>query len=215
MLPVTPEKPGLLIWVKILGLPMECHLPECLIKIANMIGRPSCMDQVTTIEGQIGVAKCCVEIKVDSKCPTVLNLALDDGLCFTAQMEYYNLLPICHTCNCFGHDCSKISRFKRVWMPKEKTVNKELVVGQVASEPIIQDIASLERLQDEAAVVMIVEVVLAEPITELVNVEEHGEEVVNVELHETKLIYVAKPEAKELDIPCVGNCKEVEVLERR
>ncbi|XP_062170376.1 uncharacterized protein LOC133876108 [Alnus glutinosa] len=130
---------SVLVWVKIMHLPIEYWTPKGLSYVASGIGNPIFADKVIEERKRLGFARVLVEIDVDSTCPKELTICRNNGAVINVGVEYPWLPPKCSTCGHFGHAtyaCAK--KEKQVWIPKNpKTVCKK--TSSPAIKPIVFD----------------------------------------------------------------------------
>lgn len=78
------------------------------------------MDNITVACKRLAYAKICVEIDVDKKIPSSVNLVMRDEIISLISMDVSWFPTNCTTCNVFGHSvktCPKVER--EVWQVKK------------------------------------------------------------------------------------------------
>jgi hypothetical protein len=116
----------IIIWIKLVHLPMEFWSSECLGYVASGVGHPLYADSVTEEQLRLGYARVLVEVGVDSKFPRELELDSGDGQYVTIGVEYPWISIKCSTCHAFGHPTYACSRKeKKVWAPKKVVQQQE------------------------------------------------------------------------------------------
>ncbi|GJR05392.1 putative reverse transcriptase domain-containing protein [Tanacetum coccineum] len=103
-----------LVWVKMLKLPIVAYTKDGLSRITSQIGRPIMVDSFTSemcdaTWGRMGYARALIEISVDKalKQEVVMVVRIEDGAGHTLErikLEYEWKPPLCLECHVFGHD---------------------------------------------------------------------------------------------------------------
>ncbi|PNX96058.1 hypothetical protein L195_g019259 [Trifolium pratense] len=95
------------VWVRIFGLSQEYWRPNILFAIANSLGTPICIDQLTSkskFDREFGHF---VRVLVDmdlKKEPLYRVLVERVGFAFFVDFEFENKPDFCHYCSCIGHN---------------------------------------------------------------------------------------------------------------
>ncbi len=76
------------IWIKILHLPIEYWNATCLSYIASGVGKPLFADANTESNSKLGFARVFVEVDIDAKFPTEIEVDMGNGKAFVVGVEY-------------------------------------------------------------------------------------------------------------------------------
>ena len=91
------------VWVKFPNLPLCCWSPDCLSKIASVLGKPIQCDQPTSTLSRLSYARALVEIDLLEELQHSVAITLPEGPVLHQQVVYDNLPKYCHLCHVLGH----------------------------------------------------------------------------------------------------------------
>ncbi|GAA0162286.1 hypothetical protein LIER_39384 [Lithospermum erythrorhizon] len=112
----TKESPLKPVWAYFPGLPIYLYEEECLLSVANLIGKPLRIDSLNTNRVKLYVASVCVELDVSKPLVDEVWVSfedddhLDNNEGFWQRVEYDETLKYCSKCFYMGHsleDCKR------------------------------------------------------------------------------------------------------------
>ncbi|KAK1365655.1 hypothetical protein POM88_041216 [Heracleum sosnowskyi] len=113
------------LWVKFSKIP-DCYwTSEGLSWLGSVIGKPLCVDALTSKLEILPFAKMCVEYKIGDALPEKIEVETLDSvsgeISITEVLVHYPVKPlICSGCHSLGHPVSACPTTKRIWVEKRK-----------------------------------------------------------------------------------------------
>jgi hypothetical protein len=123
---------SILIWIKLMHLPMEFWTPTCLSYVASGVGKPLYADSIKGDQTRLGFARVFVEVHFDSTFPKEIVIKGVGGQLVSIGVEYPWIPIQCKNCKSFGHaaySCFKVE--KKIWVPKARTTKDQVVEVKV------------------------------------------------------------------------------------
>lgn len=87
----SSEMHTILVWVKFPNLPIKCWSPNCLSKIASVLGKPLQSDMLTSSLTRLSYVRVLVEINLLSDLPYSIEVTLPNGSILSQQVVYETL----------------------------------------------------------------------------------------------------------------------------
>uniref|UniRef100_A0A2N9IVN5 Reverse transcriptase zinc-binding domain-containing protein n=1 Tax=Fagus sylvatica TaxID=28930 RepID=A0A2N9IVN5_FAGSY len=103
LLPMDLSLKEILVWIKILHLPIEYWNPTCLIYVASGVGKPLYADASTEANSRLRFARVFVEVDIDAQFPEEIEVDMGNGHSFVVGIEYPWIPIKCTKCSVFGH----------------------------------------------------------------------------------------------------------------
>ncbi|PKU84257.1 RNA exonuclease 1 [Dendrobium catenatum] len=94
-----------LIWVRIIDLPLVCWNSEGISKIASKIGTPLSVDALTAAKTRLTHARVCIQVATTSAFPETVSISIEDVV-FHLKIQYEWKPNPCATCKSMAHTSS-------------------------------------------------------------------------------------------------------------
>ncbi|KAJ6976254.1 hypothetical protein NC653_031943 [Populus alba x Populus x berolinensis] len=99
----SAEMTRVTIWIKLPSLPLSCWSPQCLTKIASVLGKPLQSDRLTSSMSRLSYARVLVEVNMMDDLPPSFKVKLPNGDILTQSVVYETLLKFCKRCKVLSH----------------------------------------------------------------------------------------------------------------
>ncbi|KAK8684471.1 hypothetical protein V6N13_040498 [Hibiscus sabdariffa] len=86
------------LWVLLYNVPLELYFQKGLSYIASALGRPLCMDSITTSKKRLEFAKVCIEVHAGVVLPKSIDIKLPDGSFVVVRVVIPWYPPSCSGC---------------------------------------------------------------------------------------------------------------------
>ncbi|KAI0502326.1 hypothetical protein KFK09_017274 [Dendrobium nobile] len=94
-----------LIWVRIIDLPLVCWNSEGISKIASKIGTPLSVDVLTAVKTRLTYARVCIQVATTSEFPETVPISIEDVV-YHLKIQYEWKPNPCTTCKSMAHTSS-------------------------------------------------------------------------------------------------------------
>lgn len=127
------------LWTRFDNIPDSYWNPQCLSRIASVIGPPLCSDSLTSRMEVMPFAKICVEYTIGNDLPSSIPVTTLDPLTgekgiVEVHVSYPARPLVCTACKSLGHLVGACPKVTRKWVRKEKVdVNAGIIPSQTAA----------------------------------------------------------------------------------
>ncbi|GAV90547.1 DUF4283 domain-containing protein [Cephalotus follicularis] len=101
--PINSGFTKILVWVKLMNIPMQYWTTQGLSRLASFLGYPLHMDPTMEVKQMINFARVCVEMKANREFPNVIKVRRMNGAIRQVKIEYSWKPPVCERCKVFDH----------------------------------------------------------------------------------------------------------------
>ncbi|XP_074298734.1 uncharacterized protein LOC141629661 [Silene latifolia] len=150
------------VWVRFYNLDLK-FWGAALAKIAGLVGKPVCSDNVTKEKEFLDYARFMVEVPVGQPLPEVIEFFDESGVLISQSVHYEWKPIICSSCNGMGHETGackkvvpkkKVVPVKKVWVPKPVVQQSQGMQSQAqATDKEVQvELVQLPQIDPNAVV---------------------------------------------------------------
>lgn len=135
------------LWVRFDNVPDSYWTPECLSRLASVVGPPICADALTSNFEVLPFAKICVKYTVGNDLPTtipvtVLNPSSGCKSVENVLVSYPNKPLCCTACKALGHLVGACPTATRIWVKKSVPENRSPPVAANVEDVPIKSVTS-------------------------------------------------------------------------